>query len=381
MFEPLENRRLLSVSLSEGILTVEGTAETDRIAVRREGEYLYVNLNGAVTRYANSAVRSIRAFGLGGNDAIAVIETTKPATLDGGAGNDSLRGAAGNDLLNGGDGNDALSGGPGADVFNGGGGIDTAIYEERTAGLRISLDGVANDGQLDEHDNVKPDVENVVGGRGNDAIVGSEASNRLDGRGGNDSIGGGAGNDQLLGAGGNDLLNGGAGNDRLDGGEGTDALNGSDGNDGLVGGPGADVFNGGGGIDLANYEGRPDNLVITLDGIPNDGFQGSAERPAEHDNVRGDVENVAGGRGNDRITGNGLANALFGGLGNDTLYGGGGNDTLTGGPGNDKLYGQDGNDTLLGRDEFADLLDGGGGEDRASRNDSDTLVSIESVIT
>ncbi|CAM8643230.1 Na-Ca exchanger/integrin-beta4 [Oxalobacteraceae bacterium] len=39
------------------------------------------------------------------------------------------------------------------------------------------------------------------------------------------------------------------------------------------------------------------------------------------------IENVMGGLGNDHLIGDGLANALTGGAGNDTLIGGGGNDT------------------------------------------------------
>jgi serralysin len=47
------------------------------------------------------------------------------------------------------------------------------------------------------------------------------------------------------------------------------------------------------------------------------------------------IENVKGGTGNDRITGNILANVLDGGVGNDTLAGGRGNDTIIGGAGSD----------------------------------------------
>src|SRR6185369_17234000 len=45
------------------------------------------------------------------------------------------------------------------------------------------------------------------------------------------------------------------------------------------------------------------------------------------------------------LTGNGLANTLIGGAGNDTLNGGGGNDTLYGGLGADAMAGGSGNDT------------------------------------
>jgi hypothetical protein len=83
--------------------------------------------------------------------------------------------------------------------------------------------------------------------------------------------------------------------------------------------------------------------------------------------------------GNDKLTGNNLANVICGLLGNDTLNGLGGNDTLFGDAcndktksvfvaaaakdGNDKLYGACGNDTLNGG-KGNDKLFGGGGNDK-----------------
>ena len=65
----------------------------------------------------------------------------------------------------------------------------------------------------------------LVGGDGNDALVGSDAADRLFG---------GAGMDVLLAGDGNDMLSGGTGNDRLYGQGGKDQMNGGDGNDMLV---------------------------------------------------------------------------------------------------------------------------------------------------
>lgn len=76
------------------------------------------------------------------------------------------------------------------------------------------------------------------------------------------------------------------------------------------------------------------------------------------------IENAAGGAGNDTILGNVLANILNGNAGNDTLNGGAGNDTLTGGAGADILIGGDGNDIFYA--DIADFLlqfDGGAGYD------------------
>lgn len=60
------------------------------------------------------------------------------------------------------------------------------------------------------------------------------------------------------------------------------------------------------------------------------------------------IEQAIGGSGNDRITGNSVANLLIGGIGNDALLGLGAGDTLTGGVGNDTLNGGDGRDSLSG---------------------------------
>ena len=145
-----------------------------------------------------------------GNDTI--IGSNSSNVLDGQAGNDAINGAGGNDLLRGGNDNDTLAGQGGddfvlgnngedtfiaaagpddVDVFEGGTGIDTANYSGRTVPLRISLDGAANDGSAGEGDNIRLDVENVIGGSGNDVITANVfQSNR-------NILTGGAGNDLL----------------------------------------------------------------------------------------------------------------------------------------------------------------------------------------
>lgn len=129
--------------------------------------------------------------------------------------NNRLAGGPGNDTLQGLGGDDVLDGGTGRDSLNGGGGVDTADYASRTAALRLSLDGVANDGALGENDLIAADVENLTGGLGADLLVGNAAANVLIGNGGNDTIRGGAGNDRLTGGAGQDKLYGEAGDDTL----------------------------------------------------------------------------------------------------------------------------------------------------------------------
>ena len=76
------------------------------------------------------------------------------------------------------------------------------------------------------------------------------------------------------------------------------------------------------------------------------------------------IENAVGGRGNDTITGNELANRLIGNAGDDIIDGADGDDYLDGGAGRDSLIGGAGNDTLVydAADDLA-ALNGGGGTD------------------
>ena len=61
-------------------------------------------------------------------------------------------------------------------------------------------------------------IEDVVGGAGDDAIIGNDANNRLVGRSGADDLRGGLGNDTLLGEAGNDRLRADEGRNELNGG-------------------------------------------------------------------------------------------------------------------------------------------------------------------
>ncbi len=183
---------------------------------------------------------------------------------------------------------------------------------------------------------------NLVGGDGNDQLLGSTRADKLWGGLGNDVLVAGDANDQLFGEQGEDELQGGAGNDTLDGGVGKDLLFGGTGDDQLHGG-------------------------------------------ADNDELQGNEGNDAlyGGTGDDR---------LFGQLGNDLLYGGEGDDILVGCSGDnearqslaagetdvDWLYGGAGNDRLIGR-VGDDYLDGGAGADMMEGGQGDDLFVVNSV--
>ncbi|HEX8741881.1 MAG TPA: calcium-binding protein [Thermoleophilaceae bacterium] len=139
-----------------------------------------------------------------GNDQIAIF-----------AGNDVIDAGPGADSIDAGWGDDTIDGGDGADTISGGYGDDMVVYASRTAGVSVSLDDVANDGAAGEGDNVRPTIDDVVGGAGDDALTGDAGGN---------SLTGGAGADTLDGGGGADVLDGGAGTDSFSGGAGIDSL-------------------------------------------------------------------------------------------------------------------------------------------------------------
>jgi Ca2+-binding RTX toxin-like protein len=289
--------------------------------------------------------------------------------FDGGPGNDTLGSAAvfmlivpewGDDRFDGGAGDDLIRPGPGpsggttdSDALNGGEGRDVVTYGQRVEDLAISQDGQANDGGMNERDNVGVDVERVEGGASDDQISGSAGSNEIDGGPGADVIEGADGadtldggatdgeSDTLRGGGGPDLLRGNAGDDALDGGPDADDLQGGDGDDGVEGGEGDDTVTGGAGID-----------------------------------------DLRGGQGDDGLHGEEGSDTLGGDAGDDELRGGGGDDVLSGGRNADLLGGGADTDTAdygIAARGLTVSLDGAAND--GQRGERDNVQSdIENVI-
>jgi Ca2+-binding RTX toxin-like protein len=272
---------------------------------------------------------------------------------------DSLVGTSGLDILIGLNGGDTLNGGAGADQMIAGNGNDTYVVDN-VGDIVIEAAGGGTDtvrttlSTYTLGDNVERLTFIGTGnfeGHGNtlnNIITGGAANNTLFGDKGNDTLNGQGGSDTLFGGEGNDTLNGGGGSDTLDGEAGSDALNGGGGADTLISkSDGArDNLDGGNGVDTADFSTYTANLSVTLDGGDFATVGGSGPTTATSDRVR-NIENFIGGSGNDTITGDGLANRLEGGGGNDTLNGGGGSDVLIGGAGNDTLVVTSGNDTII----------------------------------
>jgi Ca2+-binding RTX toxin-like protein len=130
-------------------------------------------------------------------------------------GSDTLRGGEGDDEFEGGGtgsgstAKDTYEGGSGEDTFDlrrsaaddvsGGPDADVATFRSRSAsGINVTLDDQNNDGTSSERDNVKTDVEKVIGTSGADRLTGSTGPNILEGGLGADSFEGKGGGDTFL---------------------------------------------------------------------------------------------------------------------------------------------------------------------------------------
>ncbi|NOT14400.1 MAG: hypothetical protein HOP21_02245 [Methylotenera sp.] len=152
--------------------------------------------------------------GTAGNDTL-VAPTIDNTTMNGLAGNDTLTGSSGDDRLNGGAGNDSLNGGAGADTMTGGTGndiyvVDTGDMIVEAAGAAGGIDSIQSDAtyslvDTDGTGTLGSNVENLtLTGSASIDGTGNALANKITGNSGNNVLTGGAGID---------TLNGGAGND------------------------------------------------------------------------------------------------------------------------------------------------------------------------
>ena len=226
---------------------------------------------------------------------------------------------------------------------------DTVSYANLEVAVSLVL-GTANYANL----------ENAIGGSGNDILTGDASPNRLEGNAGEDFLSGAAGIDTLIGGAGADTLGGGEGNDLIIGGGGADTIDGGghvhahDGQDGrpdrahenaiiafVQASPGvADVTDPARGYDgdTLSYAGSNRGVDVTLAGVRidlngPDVTRGTGDdwwvmnptlQPAEGGHARGDtvsgtIENLIGSDHDDILTGNGGGNAITGGKGDDIM--------------------------------------------------------------
>lgn len=337
-----------------GINTIVGDGGSDKITGGSAGDKIFT---------AAEDEHGVDADGPADAGATNVVDT--------GTGSDNVWGSTGVDLvtshskpdqtakLRGGANNDVLIGGYGTDEVYGGPGEDYVIAEPATvggAGADEMING-RNYGPFRSVDKqplptgVAPNSKILVGGLGNDHIVGGDGPStafgdkRIDAEkcapgdpvtsdpvaestsappDGNDLILGGAGVDTVSAGGGADIAKTFGNLDLACGQEGIDNLFGGNGDDHLWGGNGADVLYG--------------------------------ENDADHVFGNGGDDTAYGGSHPDVLEGNNGADWISGGTGGDTVYGGtraaGRTDTDTSGPGGtvkgDDLYGDTDLDVLIG---------------------------------
>ena len=204
-----------------GIDTYNGGAGSDTVSYSGAGKSLSVDLGAGIAGLHDGSEQLIsieNVTGGSGNDALTGEGGVN--RLDGGDGDDLLSGLAGDDLLLGGAGDDSMQGGGGTDTYDGGAGSDTVSYSGASKSVFVDL--TADNAKLYNGSERLISIENVIGGKANDTLVGDGGANRLEG---------GTGSDLLRGLAGNDLLNGGLGADRfhftaldLPGGDGRDTV-------------------------------------------------------------------------------------------------------------------------------------------------------------
>ncbi|HEY7223380.1 MAG TPA: hypothetical protein VH561_07210, partial [Micromonosporaceae bacterium] len=136
----------------------------------------------------NDNIRSDVEDITGGHAADILIGSDSNNLIIGGGDTDTIHGLGGDDTMNG---DSELAFFANTDIMDGGDGTDTVSYDDRSAPVNVSLDGVANDGAPGELDNVI-NTENIIGGGGNDTLTGNAGPNVIRGLGGNDMIDGAA---------------------------------------------------------------------------------------------------------------------------------------------------------------------------------------------
>jgi len=225
--EVLEPRDLLSVtaSLVGHSLTIQGddTPASIEVFLDNSGQNVLVQNAGAtIASYSKSTLSALFIQTGAGNDHISIGSSiTQPVKIEAGAGDDLVVAGGGLATIMGGLGNDTLVGGYASNLIHGEEGNDYLIAG---AGSDV-LDGGAGDDTLEG----STGIGLLSGGLGNDSVKGGSGNYTLSGGGGDDTLTGGSGAGTLNGGSGNNILFNGVGNYQVQLAGGTD----TDGDTGL----------------------------------------------------------------------------------------------------------------------------------------------------
>ena len=356
---------LASISLSSGVLTMQSDSLTTKMIVDYSSstKLITASINYLVQTFPVASVTAIHINGSPNPDDIEVTNTLSiPASIHGGAGNDTIYGGAGNDHIWGEAGNNYISGRNGSDFLYGGTGNDT-------------LDGGngTDTGDAGTGTNVFISVEDITGGLpvNPPPVVGkppvkTPPVTKPPTTGGTSTGGTSTGGTKTGGT-----TTSGTGTSSSGSSTSTSATSGT--------------------ISLANgvltILGSAKSTKITV------GYNSSTKSvTAQIDagTVKSFIKTsvasitIIGGANGEYIsvTNTLTIPALIRGMGgNDTIFGGGGNDSITGDAGNDALAGRDGNDGFLGG-AGNDTIDGGPGKDLADGGaGTNKLINIETTGT
>lgn len=361
--ESLENREIPSIDLTSRAWTATGTEQSDIIIVDRKPNTtadlrmrILDRSTGAVleqdTRHAVDVDR-VELDGLGGDD-ILVNWTSRPSSLFGGEGWDSVIGGFGDDILDG----DYYAFADSVPVVIADGGSIISVNDPNAPAFHsLGTDHIRNEGYGSYLDlsglqaGVNLDLAQINVAQ---TVLANRLSLLLEADYGSVGIG------VVFGTNFDDVLRGDAGENFLIGGDGNDTLEGRRGPDHLYGYSGSDtyVFTGSNlGNDMIGERVREftaqsdgtDTLdfsqfdsAVNLDLSPTVQMQTvsannlTLNAPTQNpENDLGLIENVFGSRFSDTIRGNAFANKIQGMNGNDILEGRGGDDELIGGHDND----------------------------------------------
>jgi Ca2+-binding RTX toxin-like protein len=233
MFESLESRKLMTVVMVHGTITIEGTSQRDAFLLdlsESKKSLLVKNGNGdVITSFRRDHVKRLFVELSGGDDLFSLFATRIPSTIVGGSGNDGIETDSSHSVISGGDGDDTIHvEAPYSVVSGGAGNDDISIFPEFAGSDDVPTPSDARAflfyGGLGDDTLVNNDQHAVA------KLMGNEGNDQLVTQGARDTLEGGVGNDRIQGLGASDILRGGAGND---------TISWSDG-DSVFGGPGDD---------------------------------------------------------------------------------------------------------------------------------------------
>ncbi len=244
------------------------------------------------------------------------------------SGNDELRGFAGNDIFFGGGGNDLIFGGDGS---------DTASYQDSIFGIVADLSNkyedlngsyalIVDDGFWGSRDKLYS-VENIIGSRYDDIIIGDDQANALLGGGGNDQLTGGGGADVFA------ITTGGVAT--------INDFTASQGDRIIIEFSGESLALYYEEVDGTGYlkSVYDDTTVVILQDIGSQSFSLDYVTIQTKDGFVLDVPNpILGTDGDDHLTGTAEDDVMISGAGNDILDGGDGADSYVLGGGNNTVY-------------------------------------------